>query len=62
MYVRIFKARRQSLSELEDLSGAWIQADLNIKKRFQKFFFPRGVIFDGEKFETTELAPCLGQN
>ncbi len=52
----------QSLSVLEDISGVWIQADLDIKKRFQKFLFNDGVSFDGEKFGTTKIALCLGQN
>lgn len=52
----------RSLSILEDISGVWIHADLDIKKRFQKFLFNDGVAFDGEKFRTTKTALCLGQN
>ena len=55
----VMKVVRHSISILEDISGAWIRVDLEIKKRFQKFLFPQGLPFDGQKFGTTQLAYCI---
>lgn len=50
---------KHSLSILEDISGVWLDADFEIKKRFQKFLFPQGVSFDGQEFGTTKLPICI---
>jgi len=55
----VMKIVRHSISVLEDISGVWIRADLEIKKRFQKFLFPHGLSFDGLKFGTIQLAYCI---
>ena len=55
------KMIRQSISILEDMGAAWASVDLEIKKRFQKFLFPEGLLYDGVKFETTRLAYCIEQ-
>ena len=55
----IMNVVRHSLSVLEDISSVWLRVDLDIKKRFQKFLFPDGLPFDGEKFGTTRLAYCI---
>lgn len=55
----VMKVVERSLSILEDISTVWIRVDLEIKKRFQKFLFPQGVLFDGEKFATIETAYCI---
>ena len=56
------KTRGSLQRELEDISGTWLQVDLDIKKRFQKFLFPEGLLYDGQKFATNRLAYCIGQN
>lgn len=55
----VMKVVRHSISVLEDISEVWMKADLEVKKRFQKFLFPQGLPFDGEKFATTQLAYCI---
>lgn len=55
----VMKVVRHSLSVLEDISGIWMQVDLDIKKRFQKFLFPEGLVYDGQKFGTNKIAYCL---
>lgn len=55
----VMKVVRHSISILEDISQAWLRLDLETKKRFQKFLFPEGLPFDGEKFATTRLAYCI---
>ena len=37
---------------LSNLSELWINADINLKQRFQKLIFPVGIYFDGKKFRT----------
>lgn len=58
----VMKVVRHSISILEDISGAWMRADLEVKKRFQKFIFPQGLTFDGAKFATIKLAYCINPN
>lgn len=36
-------------------SAAWEKAPFGLKLRLQWFNFPKGLLFDGEKFQTTEL-------
>jgi site-specific DNA recombinase len=55
----VMKVVEHSISILEDISSVWMRVDLETKKRFQKFLFPQGVPFDGEKFGTTQLAYCI---
>lgn len=55
----VMKVARHSIGVLEDISGVWMRVDLDIKKRFQKFLFPDGLLYDGEKFGTTRLAYCI---
>ncbi len=55
----VMKVVRHSISVLEDISGVWMRASLDIKKRFQKFLFPHGLLFDGDKFATIQLAYCI---
>ena len=60
--IEIMKVVERSISVLEDISGVWLRLDLDTKKRFQKFLFPQGVLFDGAKFGTTETAYCIKPN
>ena len=55
----IIKVAERSLTYLEDVSGLWLRLDPDVKVRFQKFLFPSGVIYDGVKFRTDELALCI---
>jgi len=55
----LMKVVKHSLSVLEDMSGVWFRVDLDIKKRFQKFLFPEGLPYNGEKFGTAKLALCI---
>lgn len=55
----LMKVIRHSISILEDISGAWMTIDLETKKRFQKFLFPEGLLYNGEKFRTIRLAYCI---
>lgn len=55
----VMKVVKHSISILEDISSVWLRVDLETKKRFQKFLFPQGVPFDGEKFGTAQLAYCI---
>lgn len=55
----LMKVVRHSISVLEDISGVWMAVDLEIKKRFQKFLFPEGLYYDGNKFRTLRLAYCI---
>jgi site-specific DNA recombinase len=43
---------------LSSPSSVWMEADLDTKTKLQWFQFPSGIIFDGKKFETNELA-CI---
>lgn len=58
----ILAVARRSIAVLEDISGVWMRVNLDIKKRFQKFLFPQGLLFDGEKFATIKLAYCISPN
>lgn len=60
--VDVIKIVEHCISVLEDISGVWLRLDLETKKRFQKFLFPQGVLFDGEKFATSETAYCIKPN
>src|SRR3989344_1901073 len=55
----IMKVVRHSITVLEDIGSAWMRVELDIKKRFQKFLFPEGLLYDGDKFGTTRLAYCI---
>ena len=55
----VMKVVEHSISLLEDISNVWLRVDLETKKRFQKFLFPQGLPFDGEKFGTAQLAYCI---
>ena len=47
-------------SSLEDISALWEGLeDIHIKQRFQKWLFPLGVVYDGEKFGTSQLPLCI---
>ena len=56
----IQKVVKHSLGLLENLGELWQKSDLEIKKRFQKFFFPDGLLYDGKEFRTTNLPLCIG--
>lgn len=58
----LMNVAKHSISILEDISGVWMRADLDIKKRFQKFLFPQGLLFNGQKFATIQLAYCISPN
>jgi site-specific DNA recombinase len=48
------------LSALSNVGSVWLQVkDVYVKDRFQKWLFPAGLEFDGEKFGTTVLPLCL---
>ncbi len=50
---------KQCLSYLEDISGLWLRLEPDVKERFQKFLFPSGLLYDGKKFRTDQLALCI---
>ena len=37
---------------ISNLSEIWKKADIKLKLEFQKIMFPKGVIFDGIRFQT----------
>ena len=55
----IVAVSKRSVSVLEDIGGIWFGIDLDVKKRFQKFLFPDGVLYDGEDFRTIKTALCI---
>lgn len=57
--VRIEYFVSRSVSVLENIGGIWYGIDLDVKKRFQKFLFPDGVLYDGEDFRTIKTALCI---
>ena len=45
---------------LEDIGATWeALEDIHIKQRFQRWLFPAGVVYDGEKFGTSQLPLCI---
>ena len=38
---------------LPHASGLWVQASLDYKQRLQQLFFPKGIAFDGNRFNRT---------
>lgn len=50
---------KRGISVLEDIGGIWYGIDLDVKKRFQKFLFPDGILYDGEDFRTIKTALCI---
>lgn len=44
---------------LTDLKSLWQTASFERRKLFQWFGFPQGIVFDGQKFRTAEIAPLF---
>ena len=55
----IVTVAKRSTSVLEDIGGIWYGIELDVKKRFQKFLFPDGILYDGEDFRTIKTALCI---
>ena len=49
-----------SIKILGNISETWLESDFEIKKRFQKFLFPEGLMFNGQEFGTSKLPLCIG--
>jgi len=47
------------LALLDRMGSLWAQSDVSIRTRLQRFVFPDGMSFDGEKFGTCALPACL---
>jgi site-specific DNA recombinase len=48
------------LSALSNVGSVWLQIqDVYVKDRFQKWLFPAGLVYDGQKFGTKTLPLCL---
>ena len=41
---------------LSNCASLWVEAELNLKQRFQNLIFPQGICYDGKAFGTTPLA------
>lgn len=54
------KAVRFGFEILTHVGSTWESIeDLSVKDRFQKWLFPAGLVFDGEKFGTSQKPLCL---
>ena len=47
------------LTLLDRMGSLWNKSNVAIRKRLQRFVFPEGTSFDGEKFGTSVLPACL---
>ena len=50
---------KAGLALLDKMGSLWAQSDVSIQTRLQRFVFPDGMSFDGEKFGTSALPACL---
>jgi site-specific DNA recombinase len=44
---------------LDKMGSLWAQSDVSIQTQLQRFVFPDGMSFDGERFGTSALPACL---
>src|SRR5450830_427323 len=50
---------KAGLALLHKMGSLWAQSDVSIQTRLQRFVFPDGMSFDGERFGTSALPACL---
>jgi len=50
---------KAGLALLHKMGSLWAQSDVSIQTQLQRFVFPDGMSFDGERFGTSALPACL---